>query len=419
MATFRALRHPNYQLYFIGQVISLTGSWMQTTALTSLTFALTDSSSWVAWVTTAQVLPMVFLSAPGGMLADLLPRRWLIVGTQSAQMLLSLVMAVLVYLGLAGPWELLWLSLLTGVAMALDTPARLAFLVEMVGAEDLPNAVALNSMTFNSARLVGPALAAVLLGPLGEAGCFFFNFLTFGAVLAALVAMQLPPTQPKAEGPERGTGAIAYLVGQPDLMLLLVLVAGVGLTVWPLTSLLPAVTKGLDGGKQEYGWMVSAVGFGALIGALVVASWRVERWLVLAAGILSCAVGLAGLGWTSSLWVAAGCCWLVGLGLILFFATGQTIMQMRSSGENRGLVMGVWLTVQAVVNPVGNLAAGRLADLLGERPILLGQAAGVLLVAVAVGCVWMALPATRPVSRAVPVPPSEAIVPAGESGIRR
>lgn len=398
MSTFQALRHPNYRLYFLGQVISLTGSWMQTTALTSLTYALTDRSSWVAWVNTAQVLPMVLLSAPGGALADRLPRRWLIVATQAAQMLLCLLLTGLVFFGAAGPWELLWVSLLMGVAIALDTPARLAFLVEMVGPQDLPNAVALNSLIFNSARLVGPALAAALLGPIGEAGCFLVNFLTFGAVIGALVAMRLPPPPPApAEKPPAGPGVLAYLARQPDLVMLLVLVAAVGFTVWPLMSLLPGLNKSLGGEKQEYGWMVSFVGFGALVGALAVASWRGERWPVLGAGILSSALGLAGLAWTGSIWAAFGCCWLVGLGLILFFATGQTVMQTRADAENRGRVMGVWLTVQAVVNPLGNLAAGQLADHVGEQPVLLGEAGAVLLCAAGVAAAWLAIRAlSRP-----------------------
>src|SRR3954447_22600805 len=190
--TFRALRHYNYQLYFFSQVVSLTGSWVQTAALTWLAWDLTRQSRWPALVSAAQILPMLLLSVWGGGLADRLSRRLLIFLSQFGLLLLAFFLAALVAFDRVTPLALLVVSLFIGAVNAIDTPARLAFVFDMVGRDDLMNAVALNSLVFNAARAIGPALGAVALPWVGLAGCFFLNGLTFIAVLLALAAMRLP-----------------------------------------------------------------------------------------------------------------------------------------------------------------------------------------------------------------------------------
>src|ERR1700722_13853286 len=185
LTTFSALRHRNYRLYFIGQVISLTGSWVQSTALTWLAYELTKKNQFTALVSAAQVVPTLLLGVYGGGLADRLPRRPLIFLTQSVFLLLALVLSAMAGFHMATGWGLFVVAVLIGVVNAVDTPARLAFVIDMVGREDLVNAVALNSLIFNLARVVGPAIGALLLG-YGEAGwCFLANGLTFVAVLVA------------------------------------------------------------------------------------------------------------------------------------------------------------------------------------------------------------------------------------------
>src|SRR5262245_19086011 len=187
--TFRALRHRNYRLFFLGQMVSVVGSWVQLTALMWLAFRLTETSRWPALVAAAQQLPGFVLGAWGGALADRLPRRVLIIQTQTLLLVLALALAGLTFAGVATVWHLLAIAVASGVVNAVDLPARLAFLVEMVGKEDLVNAVALNSLMFNLARAAGPALGAWLLLHGGPAACFLLNALSYLAVLAALARM--------------------------------------------------------------------------------------------------------------------------------------------------------------------------------------------------------------------------------------
>jgi MFS family permease len=381
-ATFRALRHRNYRLYFAGQLVSLTGSWVQAAALTWLAYELTGQSSFTGLVTAAQVLPMLALSVWGGSLADRLPRRSLIFLSQSGLLVLALSLAAMVALDAVTPAGLLVVSLLIGVVNAIDTPARLAFVMDMVGRDDLMNAVALNSMVFNVARALGPAVGAWLLEYIDLAGCFLVNGLTFVALLGALLAMRLPPwADPRVEAEEGSQlDGFRHLAKQPTLILLLFLAGSVAFFGWPVLALLPAFAdRRLGVGSAGYSLMLSAIGAGALVGALGVATFGTperRRW-ALGFGVFLGAASLVGLGFAGSLPVAALCCGLFGCGLILFFATGQATMQLGAGEHNRGRVMGIWLMVLAGAQPAGNLVAGAGADWLGVGPMLLFGAAGI------------------------------------------
>jgi MFS family permease len=383
-ATFRALRHRNYRLYFVGQIVSLTGSWLQTAALTWLAYDLTRQSRWPALVGAAQVLPALLLGVWGGSLADRWPRRTLIVLTQSGLLLLALLLAGMIALGAATPWGLLAASLLIGVVNAIDTPARLAFVIDMVGRDDLINAVALNSLIFNLARALGPACGAVLLPALGPGPCFLLNGLTFAAVLAALAAMRLPRAGPRRL--ERPAGSLLdslrSLARRRDLVLLVALAAALAFFGWPLQALLPALSdQRLGAGEAGYAWMLSGIGGGALVGALLVASYGSlsRRRAFLGAGVVVGVAALLGLAVTKGLPVAVLSCALSGCGLILFFATGQAMMQLGADEHNRGRVMGIWLAVLSGAAPAGNLATGFFADCWGVQAVLLGMAGGITL----------------------------------------
>jgi MFS family permease len=393
--TFRALRHRNYRLYFAGQLVSLTGSWVQTAALTWLAWDLTHQSRWPALVGAAQTLPTLALGVWGGSLADRWPRRPLICATQTLLLLLAGLLAALVLLGQITPAGLLAVAGVIGIVNAVDTPARLAFIIDMVGRDDLPNAVALNSLQFNVARCVGPALCGVLLAGLGAGPCFVLNALTFLAVLAALAAMRLPPRPalPTGSPPASLFAGFRHLGRHPLLLLLLLLAGALGLFGWPVLALLPALSaRCLRAGHDGYAWMLSAVGAGALVGALLVASFgtRRGRLPLLMLGVVLASSALVGLALVRDLAPAAGCCALLGCGLILFFATGQGVMQLGAGDDNRGQVMGIWLMVLAGAQPLGQVCAGRLADAWGEPAVLALQACGIALAALAVGLLGLA-----------------------------
>ncbi|MFO0926293.1 MAG: MFS transporter [Gemmataceae bacterium] len=269
--TFRALRHANYRLYFTGQIVSLTGSWVQTAAMTWLAYDLTGQSRWPALVSAAQVLPTLALGVWGGGLADRLPRRPLIFLSQFGLLALAVLLAGLAALHRATPTALLLVSLGIGVVNAIDTPARLAFVVDLVGRDDLINAVALNSLVFNVARAAGPALGGLLLPYVGAGGCFLFNGVTFVAILGALAAMQLPPAVPRPLArPDAGhlLDGFRHLARHRDLVLLIGLAGAMAFFGWPLLSLLPAVAdQQLEAGNAGYSWMLSGIGVGALTGA--------------------------------------------------------------------------------------------------------------------------------------------------------
>ncbi|HEY7310105.1 MAG TPA: MFS transporter [Gemmataceae bacterium] len=380
METFRALRHRNYQLYFWGQFISVTGSWAQSAALTWLAYELTKESLWPSLVGAMQVLPTFVLGVWGGSVADRWPKRPLIFLSQATLLLLAILLGTLVLMGHISPWHLLAVATAAGIVNALDLPARLAFVIDLVGREDLPNAIALNSLLFNTARMVGPAVSAVVFAQLGSgqtgqkaAGvCFLLNGLSFVAVLAALAWMHLPlstSTFVVKRGGKSAGGSLwegfRYLGRHRGLILLLVLSGAMALFGWPILSLLPAVAdQRLSEQTGGYAWMLSAIGSGALIASLLVASFgsRLPRRWFLAGGVGLASSSLLCLAAARSLPVAVACCTVLGCGLILFFPTSQAIMQLNSADHVRGRVMGIWSMVLCGTHPLGHLLAGRAAD---------------------------------------------------------
>jgi MFS family permease len=382
--TFRALRHRNYRLYFGGQLVSLIGSWMQTTALLWLAYEVSQEARWPAWIAAAQMLPAFLLGAWAGLLVERWPRRAIILGTQAALLVSAFGLAAMAWSGLATPLSLLVVALAIGCVNALDLPARLAFVVEMVDREDLPNAVALNSMLFNVARAVGPLFTGALLAFVDPGWCFFINGLSFVAVLAALSLMQVPHSEPlrgKHAGLRAILAAFKDLVEYPALALLLVLVATICVFGWPSQSLLPALARqnlGVREGEQGYSLLLCGAGTGAVVAALVLASFTSSRRrrAFICTGIGLTAVGLAGLTQASNLAFAVFCNATIGFGLILFMATSQSVVQLSVDDRNRGRIMGIWSMVINGSVPVGNLVAGPAADHWSVPSILTVQAVG-------------------------------------------
>lgn len=368
LQTFRALGHRNYRLYFVGQLISLLGTWLQSTAMTWLAWTLTHQSIWPGMIMASQMLPTCLLGGLGGSLAGRWPRRRIVFIAQSVLLVLALLLAFLVLAGKIQPWHLLLIAAANGLVAAVDMPARLTFVYDMVGRDDLMNAVALNSLLFNMARVAGPALGALALPTIGAGLCFLVNGLSYFAVLAALAAMD--PAQLHVMGRAESSRAtlgdgFRFLAAQPGLRSLLLVVGSLALLGWPVLSLLPALTQhGVGGDEAGYAWLLSSLGAGALLAALVVATFATpsRARLLIGTGMALAAVAELGLSWAQIVWQAQLGCLVLGAGLILVFSTAQGVTQLSASDHNRGVIMGIWSMVMFGAPPLGHLLAGLSAD---------------------------------------------------------
>jgi predicted MFS family arabinose efflux permease len=386
MRTFRSLRHSNYRLYFVGQLLSLVGSWTQITALIWLAHEQTHEAKWPAFLFAVQIGPTFLLGPWGGALADRVPMRALIVRTQSAFLCCALILLCLHAGGQLTVGAMLAVMFAQGIIQAIDLPARLAFVPGLVAREDLSNAVALNSVLFNVARAVGPFLADLLMHWAGVAWCFVFNALSYVAIIGALLLIRLPPEGTVVRSPRAEGGGFSVISRRPGLRTVFALACLAAIGGWPLLALLPSfAARALhlgDEARGGYGSMLSAVGVGALAAALTAATVGndVRRKLLLLTGLSAVLVALTGLAVTGSLRLATGCCALFGFGMILFFATGQTVVQLGIGDADRGKVMGVWAMVLSAGVPIGNLVFGPAADAFSE-PVVIAVQAGIIGVA--------------------------------------
>lgn len=395
--TFRSLRHRNYRRYFFGQIVSFTGTWMQSAALMWLLYEHTHDLRWPSYLLVAQVGPTVFFGPWGGSLADRSAKRRLIMTTQLAFLVNAIVLTVLVGGGWIVPGLILALQFANGVVQAVDLPARLAFLPDLVPKEDLINAVGLNSMLFNTARATGPAITGLLFLLAGEVSsrpvefgatcCFALNALSFGAVLFALNGIRVPGDT--ARGPARDAGSvwdgIRYLVANRRLGGIVLLTLVLCIFAWPTLTLFPGYTRErLHRAEETYSFLVSALGAGALCAALTTATFgRAERrakFLVFGAGVTS--LGIGGLATVAILPAAVPCAAAVGFGLILFLSTGQSTLQLAVPDGTRGRVMALWAMTLSASAPIGHLLAGQAAEAFGIEPVLIAMAAGTGCVAV-------------------------------------
>ena len=371
--TFRALRHRNYRLFFYGQLISLIGTWMEQTAMSWLVYQITGSKLLLGVVAAAGSAPMMVFSLWGGSLADRYPKRNIIICTQIAQMVPSLILAVLVWQHLAQPWMIIVLVIVNGTAMGFDMPARQAFTVEMTSREDLLNAISLNSSIFNGARVIGPSIAGILIGTLGTAMCFLLNGVSYIAVIIGLLMMRLPAHVPlAAEVAARNSAwsGLSYVLKHRRLRTILGLLGIVGIFGWSYAVLMPAFARDVFGlGANGYGSLMSASGVGALLGALTVATAGhiFPQRNVALTGVWIFSAALLAFSFTRNYYLALVFLTLGGFGMLLYFSTSNTVLQTIVPDEMRGRVMGVWGVVFGGMIPLGSLEAGSLAHWLGSQ----------------------------------------------------
>jgi len=383
--TFAALRYPNYRLWFIGQLVSLAGSWMQTAAQGFLVFELTQSPAFLGYVGFAAGVPSWMFMLYGGVIADRIPRRTIIAVAQAAMMVLAFLLAALVATGRVQPWHVVALALLSGVANAFDAPSRQAFVVELVEREDLTNAIALNATMFNAAAVVGPAIAGVVYALLGPAWCFTLNGLSYLAVIAALLAMKLAPMPlQKHSGStvDQLRQGFRYVVGEQVTRTLILNLGIISLFGISLVNLFPAWSVNVLGGDvRTNGLMLAARGLGALSGALLIAylGQRVARGRLWTVG--SFVMPLAIVAFTFVRWVPLALFLLVlmGWGFMVVANSSNALVQTRVPDELRGRVMSIYALVFFGGLPLGALLIGEMAERVGEPLAVLLNVSIVLL----------------------------------------
>jgi MFS family permease len=367
---FRALQYRNYRLFFMGQLVSLVGTWMQSVAQAWLVYRLTGSSFLLGLVGFCSHLP-VFLMAPiGGMLADRRNRHRIVIATQTSAMILALILAALTLLGHIKVWEIMALATLLGVVNAFDIPARQAFVVEMVNPQDFINAIALNSSMVNSARMIGPAIAGLTVAAVGEGWCFFGNGVSYIAVIIGLLMMNITPRPRKSQfsGVKSVVEGFRWVARRGPIRALLLLLGLVSLTGMPYAVLMPIFAdRILHSGARGLGMLMAATGVGALSGTLVLASKRgvrgLGKWITFAASGFGLALILFSL--SRSFLLSLAFLFPAGFCMMIEMASSNTLIQTMVPDELRGRVMAVYSMMFMGMAPFGALAAGTVAQHLG------------------------------------------------------
>jgi MFS family permease len=385
-----ALTHRNFRLFFLGQGISLIGTWMQSVALGWLVLGLTNSAFAVGLNQALRAFGVLLFTLYAGTVVDRVEKRRLIVWTQLLQMLEALALGVLVWTNSVTPWQVMVLALGFGVVNAFDIPARQAFIAELVPKDDLMNAITLNSSMFNAARIVGPAVAGVLIGAVGIGACFFVNGVSYIAVVAGLLAMRLPPFTARPAAASGWAGfrmGVGFIRRDPRVLALVVLVAAFSVFGFPFLVLMPVVARDvLRTDARGYGVLMAAVGIGAMLGALglAVAGRRVPKGRALLAGGGAFATLLVLFAAARSFTLAALLLALVGCAMIITTALANTILQTIVPDELRGRVMAFYAFVFIGMAPFGAFLAGLVAEHTSAPVAIAWGGVGCLLAAVAV-----------------------------------
>jgi MFS family permease len=367
----RALRHRNYRLFFSGQLVSLVGTWMQQVAEAWLVYRLTGSAALLGVAGFASQIPVFLLATIGGTVADRANRHRILVITQTTSMVLPLILATLVFTGHVHVWHVFALAATLGVVNAFDVPARQAFVVEMVGKEDLVNAIALNSSIVNGARTIGPAVAGVLLAAVGEGWCFLINGLSYVAVITGLLLMKLPARDKQIHPPPALADTVegfSFVRRSPPVRDLLLLVGLVSFAGMSYSVLMPIFADSiLHGGPKGLGLLMASAGFGSLCGALSIASRSSTRGLgrVVALSALTFGVGLMVFALSRAFWLSAALLFVVGMSMITQAASTNTLIQSMVPDALRGRVMAVYAMMFMGMSPIGALLQGALAERIG------------------------------------------------------
>jgi len=372
----RALDHRDFRVFWSGQLVSLVGTWMQSVAQAWLVLQLTDSPFRLGLIGTLQFAPILLFSVVAGALADRFPKRRLILATQGVLCLQALTLAALVATGHVRYWHVGVLALVYGLANVLDMPSRQSFIVEMVGRADLVNAVALNSAAFNGARIVGPAVAGLLIARFGMAPAFLLNGLSFVVVIGALLAVRargLPRPRREATLGEEIREGVRYATRTPRVALILGLVGVVSLCVFNFSIFVPLLTRGvLRLGADGFGFLMAALGAGAVSGALALAALGGRQSplrAIFTAGMLACAATLA-LATVGDFRTAVVLLYVLGFFAIVFVASCNTTLQLTTPDELRGRVMSLHALVFGGVFPLGSFLVGTIAEAFGIRAAL-------------------------------------------------
>ncbi len=399
--TFAALRHPNYKLWFIGQMVSLVGTWMQGTAQGQFMYDLTRSPAYLGYIGFASGMPTWLFMLYAGVIADRVPRRTMLIATQTTMMILAFILAGLTFSGLVQPWHILILASLLGIANAFDAPARLAFVPELVGKEDLTNAIALNATMFNTATAFGPAVAGLTYAAVGPGWCFTINGISFIAVIVALLLMKLDPWKtPVRRVPilENLADGFRYIRQEPTVKVLILAIGIVSLLGLGFVSLFPAwAVQILGGDATTTGLLQSARGLGALFGALTLATlsqFRLRgKLLTLGSFVFPIFLALFSL----VRWLPISLVMLVftGYAFMFFVNLANATVQTLTPDHLRGRVMSVYSLSFFGLMPIGSLMAGNLATVIGEPTTVLLSA---LLMLGFAGLVFLFAPGLRKVT---------------------
>jgi MFS family permease len=369
--TFAALAVPNYRRYISGQAISLVGTWMQMAAQSWLVLTLTDSATALGAIVALQTLPVLLLGPYGGVVADRVDKRRLMVALQSLMGVQALLLGVLTITGAVALWQIGTLAFLLGLNNAFENPARQSFMLEMVGEEHLRNAVSLNSVLVNVARMIGPAVGGVLIATVGTGVCFLFNAASFAPVVFSLITLErsaLRPSPPTGRAPGQLREGLRYVKRTPALGTPLLMMALVGCLAYEFQVSLPVMARdALHVGATGYGFMTAAMGVGAVAGGLVVASRGRTGLptLVLAAAGFGVVLALAALAPSLPLELVA--LTLAGWGSISFMATGNTTLQLTAEPTMRGRVMSLWFVAFQGSTPIGGPIVGFVMAQAGAR----------------------------------------------------
>lgn len=368
--TFRAMRHRRFRVYWIGQFVSVNGTWMQTLALGWLVYRLTDSPSVLGLLSAVRFGPSLIGAPFAGVITDRFPRRPLVLLTQALGLLQASTLAALTLSGTVRVWQVLALALFQGIVDTFDMPARQTLQVDLVGVEDLQSAVALNATAFNAARIVGPALAGVIVGTYGEGVCFLVNAASFLAVLIALALIRTDPQPALAPRSLRSDllEGLRYAWGTPPVRAALLAVATTSVVGLSYSTLLPVVARDvLHGGARGYGMLLAGAGVGAILGALATAARRgsegAGRRALAAQATLG--AGLVVLGAVRSLALATAVMVVIGLAVATQLSTTNGFLQTTAPPEMRGRVISIYIWIFVGLSPIGGLVAGLVAERAG------------------------------------------------------
>jgi MFS family permease len=377
-STFRALQYKNYRLFFLGQGTSLVGTWMQRIATSWLVYRLTGSVVLLGVVGFVSQIPTFILSPLGGVVADRWNKKTIFLVTQIFALLQAMLLAILVISGAVTVIWIIVLNIVLGMINAFDITARQSFVVEMIeNKEDLGNAIALNSSMVNGARLIGPSIAGILIATLGEGICFFINSMSYFVIIVALLTMNIPPRKRAIKNThilhdfKEGFTYVYKSVPMRSIILLLALVSLMGM---PYQVLMPVFAKQvLKGGPHTLGFLMGAAGFGALCGAMFLASRKnsdnISKLIPASAALFG--IGLIAFSFSRHLWLSLPLISVAGCGMIVQMASSNTSLQILVDDDKRGRIMALYAMAFMGMSPFGSLLAGSLAGLIGAPNTLL------------------------------------------------